>query len=97
MFGLSRFQLVYVYNMVPSRLKISNKSFFHSAIALWISLPKELRLYNSDPFTNMSVSDHISAICKSYFSHIRDLRRIRSYLDHNTAVTNATPLTLTHS
>ena len=31
----------------PSRLKISDRSFYHSAPALWNSLPKELRQYNS--------------------------------------------------
>ena len=98
MFGLSlsSFQLVYTYMWSLLVLKFPiNPSFalllLYAAIALWISLPKELRQYNSGPFTDMSMSDHISAICKSYFSHIRDLRRI-SYLDHNTAVTNATSL-----
>ena len=31
----------------PSHLKVSDRSFYHSAPALWNSLPKELRQYNS--------------------------------------------------
>ena len=31
----------------PSRLKISDRSFYHSSPALWNSLPKELRQYSS--------------------------------------------------
>ena len=42
--------------------------------------------------SNLSFSDHISYISKSCFSHIRDLRRIRSTLDHKTACTMATSL-----
>ena len=42
--------------------------------------------------SNLSFSDHISYISKSCFSHIRDLRRIRSTLDHKTACTIATSL-----
>ena len=44
-------------------------------------------------YSNLSVSDHISYILKSCFSHIRDLRRrILSTLDHKTACTVATSL-----
>ena len=42
--------------------------------------------------SNLSFSDHISYISKSCFSHIRDLRHIRSTLDHKTACTIATSL-----
>ena len=42
--------------------------------------------------SNLSFSNHISYISKSCFSHIRDLRRIRSTLDHKTACTIATSL-----
>ena len=42
--------------------------------------------------SNLSFSDHISYISKSCFSHIRDLQRIRSTLDHKTACTIATSL-----
>ena len=42
--------------------------------------------------SNLSFSDHISYISKSWFSHIRDLRRIRNTLDHKTACTIATSL-----
>jgi hypothetical protein len=34
----------------------------------------------------MSMSDNNFVLCKSSFSYIRDLGRIRSYLDHDTAV-----------
>ena len=42
--------------------------------------------------STLSMSDHISAVSKSCFSHIRDLRRIRNTLDHLTAKTIATSL-----
>ena len=42
--------------------------------------------------SNLSFSDHISYMSKSCFSHICDLRRIRSTLDHKTACTTATSL-----
>src|SRR5664279_196016 len=42
--------------------------------------------------STLSMSDHISAISKSCFCHIRDLRRIRSTLDLTTAKTIATSL-----
>jgi hypothetical protein len=42
--------------------------------------------------SNLSFSDHISHITKSCFANIRDLRRIRSTLDHTTACTIATSL-----
>ena len=42
--------------------------------------------------SSLSLSNHISAISKSCFSHIRDLRRVRSTLDYNTAKTVATSL-----
>jgi hypothetical protein len=32
----------------PSNLKVSDRSFYHSAPALWNTLPKELRQYNSN-------------------------------------------------
>ena len=41
---------------------------------------------------NMSYHDHISAITKSCFLHIRDLRRIRPCLDYTTAANIATAL-----
>src|SRR5664279_1562664 len=42
--------------------------------------------------STLSMSDHISAISKSCFSHIRDLMRIRSTLDLTTAKTIITSL-----
>src|SRR5258706_511679 len=42
--------------------------------------------------TILSMTDHISYISKSCFSLVRDLRRIRSTLDINTAKTIATSL-----
>ena len=42
--------------------------------------------------STLSLSDHISSVSKSCFSHIRDLRRIRPILDLNTANTIATAL-----
>src|SRR5664279_1624890 len=42
--------------------------------------------------STLSMSNHISAISKSCFCHIRDLRRIRSTLDLTTAKTIATSL-----
>ena len=42
--------------------------------------------------SNLSYSEHISAICKSCFYHIRDLKRIRSTIDKSTARIIATAL-----
>ena len=42
--------------------------------------------------SNMSYHDHISAIVRSCFLHIRDLRRIRPCLDYTTAANIATAL-----
>jgi hypothetical protein len=42
--------------------------------------------------STLSMSDHISSVSKSCFLLIRDLRRIRSTLDHTTAHTIATSL-----
>ena len=41
---------------------------------------------------NLTFSQHISAVSKSCFYHIRDLRRIRNTIDHTTACTIATSL-----
>ena len=41
---------------------------------------------------NLTFSQHISAISKSSFQSIRDLRRIRNIIDHTTACTIATSL-----
>jgi len=42
--------------------------------------------------SELSFSKHISSISKSCFSHIRDLRRIRSSINKSTAITIATSL-----
>jgi hypothetical protein len=42
--------------------------------------------------STLSHHDHITSITKSCFCHIRDLRRIRPCLDHNTAANIATSL-----
>ena len=42
--------------------------------------------------SHLSFRDHISSLVKSCFFHIRDLRRIRPYLDTNTAALIATSL-----
>ena len=42
--------------------------------------------------SNLTFSQHISAVSKSCFYHIRDLRRIRNTIDHTTACTIATSL-----
>jgi hypothetical protein len=53
--------------------------------------------------STLSMSDHISAVSKSCFQSIRDLRRIRNILDYSTAQTVAVSLihskliTATHS
>ena len=41
---------------------------------------------------HISFSDHISALFKSCYSHIRQFRCIRPYLDHKTASTFATSI-----
>ena len=42
--------------------------------------------------SNLTFSDHISAVSKSCLYHIRDLRRIRNTIDRTTACTIATSL-----
>ena len=42
--------------------------------------------------SNLTFSQHISAVSKSCFFHIRDLRRIRNTIDQTTACTIATSL-----
>ena len=42
--------------------------------------------------SNLTFSQHISAVSKSSFLHIRDLSRIRNTIDHTTACTIATAL-----
>ena len=42
--------------------------------------------------SNLTFSQHISAVSKSCFYHIRDLRRIWNTIDHTTACTIATAL-----
>jgi hypothetical protein len=42
--------------------------------------------------SNLTFSNHISAVSKSCLYHIRDLRRIRNTIDHTTACTIATSL-----
>ena len=42
--------------------------------------------------SRLSFSDHISSISKACFCHIRNLRRIRSCLDHSTAATIASSM-----
>jgi hypothetical protein len=65
-----------------------------------ISLPNSVKLCPVKSARNLGVifdstlsySEHISAISKSCFNHIRDLRRLRSSIDQTTACTIATAL-----
>jgi hypothetical protein len=65
-----------------------------------ISLPNSVKLCpvksarNLDVifYSTISYSEHISAISKSCFNHIRDLRRLQSSIDQTTACTIATAL-----
>jgi hypothetical protein len=65
-----------------------------------ISLPNSVTLCPVKSVRNLGVifastlsySEHISAISKSCFNHIRDLRRLRSSIDQTTACTIATAL-----
>jgi hypothetical protein len=65
-----------------------------------ISLPNSVTLYPVKSAHNLGVifdstlsySEHISAISKSCFNHIRDLRRLRSSIDQTIACTIATAL-----
>jgi hypothetical protein len=65
-----------------------------------ISLPNSVTLCPVKSARNLGVifdstlsdSEHISAISKSCFNHIRDLRRLRSSIDQTTACTIATAL-----
>jgi Reverse transcriptase (RNA-dependent DNA polymerase) len=42
--------------------------------------------------SNLTFSEHISAVSESCFHHVRDVRRIRNIIDHTTVCTNATSL-----
>jgi hypothetical protein len=54
----------------PSRLKITNRSFYHSAPALWKNLPTELRAYARDTQS--------FALSTSQF-----LKKLKTYLFHH--------------
>ena len=70
------------------------KQFSHATL----HMPSNVTTKPSDSIRNLGVifdssltmSDHISAVSKSCFLFIRDLRRIRSTLDSTTAKTSAT-------
>jgi hypothetical protein len=51
----------------PSRLKITNRSFYHTAPALWNNLPTELRAY--------APNTHSFALSTSQF-----LKKLKTYL-----------------
>jgi hypothetical protein len=57
----------------PSRLQITNRSFYHSAPVLWNALPKELRLYNSGHLGNSSTSNVL-------LSPLSFHKKLKSYL-----------------
>ena len=42
--------------------------------------------------SNFSLSKHVRTVCKSSFIHLRDFRRIRQFLTHNTSVLVANAL-----
>ena len=44
----------------PSRLKVSSRSFYHSAPALWNTLPKDFRQYNSSHSNSQPVLFQLS-------------------------------------
>jgi hypothetical protein len=44
----------------PSRLKVSSRSFYHSALALWNTLPKDFRQYNSSHSNSQPVFFQLS-------------------------------------
>jgi hypothetical protein len=50
----------------PSRLQITNRSFYHSAPVLWNAFPKELRLYNSGHLGNRSIH-HLMSYCLLFY------------------------------
>ena len=58
----------------PSRLQITNRSFYHSAPVLWNAFPKELRLYNSGHLGNRSTSSNV-LLCPLTFN-----KKLKSYL-----------------
>ena len=78
-------QLILSLIGLPAQLpQISNPSLFmpSNAIITPTSSPRNLgSIFDS----TLSLSDHISAVSKSCFLSIRDLRRIRNTLDHTTA------------
>ena len=65
-----------------------------------LQMPSNIIITSADSARNLgvifdstlSMSNHISAVSKSCFQSIRDLRRIRNTLDHSTAQTVAVSL-----
>jgi hypothetical protein len=62
----------------PSRLKITNRSFFHMAPVLWNRLPTNLRARSQCPAENSSASPSPFALSPSQFH-----AKLKSYLFHH--------------
>ena len=89
---------------IPPRLSFFLLVFLNnsqnSVILSFIDLPNNVTLspvYSARNLgvifdSNLTLSQHISAVSKSWFYHIRDLRRIRNTTVHTTACTIATSL-----
>jgi len=81
-------------------LLIGNSHQLSKTDNIFLSLPDNITVKPVSSARNLGVifdsrlsfSDHISSISKACFCHIRNLRRIRSCLDHSTAATIATSM-----
>ena len=92
------------YLSTPIKLNFFSLDFQHNFLKFTIPHSQFLQIQQYNLFLLLEIlvlsliliflflSDHISYISKSCFSHIRDLRRIRNTLDHKTACTIVTSL-----
>ena len=77
---------------LPKQLSKVTNPVIHMSSNISISPVSSAHILGVIFDSTMSMSNHISTISKTCFSHIRDLRRIRSTLDLNTAKAIATSL-----
>ena len=77
---------------IPTQLSKMSDAVLHLSSETTVSPIPAARNLGVIFDSNMSMSDHISTLSKISLSQIRDIRRIRSSLDHNTARTIVTSL-----
>ena len=90
--ALNRFKTEYFLFGLPKQFSKLGNPILHMPSNVSVSPVSSARNLGVIFDSSLSLSNHISAISKSCFSHIRDLRLVRSTLDYNTAKTVATSL-----